>query len=144
MTDGNIDEIKRYTNLSESELMTLRSIYLKRLNHINTEIRKRQKEENIVQISINIMKQQKHCTKIFCMDAERIYNKFIKDTNWQYENRKIPNENLSLAIVNNIYKKYNIEFNPYNIIESYDLDGTQFQILNLKLEDWLNKNYWRR
>lgn len=137
-----IDEIDRFSNLTESELYTLRSIYLKRLNHINKEIRRRHREEDIGKMCIDMMSRFGHCNRIFEIDAENIVNKFDEETGWRYNNRKVPNETLSLATLNVIYDRYNIKHDPYKLVEFYDLDSKQFYVLYKKLSEWANKNYW--
>ena len=146
MTSGNIsvDEIKQFASLNDSELYTLRSIYINRLNQINKELKNRQKRDDVSEISINMMNKYGHCTDIFKLDSANIINKFERDVGWSYNNRKVPNETLSLATMSIIYDKYNIEYNPYTLIDLYDLDGIQFNMLYAKLKDWADKNYWHK
>jgi len=145
MTDGNIEgEIHRFKNLDENELKMLYGEYQNRLKQIAEELRKRTNAGEIHELAIDIMKRHRHCETTFETDAELIFKKFNKDTNWTYNNRKVPNETLALCIVNDIYSKYNIEFNPHEFIEEYDLDGIQFQVLYMRLKDWSKENYWRR
>ena len=145
MTDGNIkiDEVDRFINLSESELYTLRSIYLKRLNHINTEIRRRHKEEDLGQICIDMMSRYGHCDGILSEDAIRIIDMFDRQTSWRLKNRKVSNETLSLATLSVIYDKYGIECDPYDLVDLYSLDNKQFYVLNQRLHQWADINYWR-
>lgn len=145
MMNGNIDmEIHRFKNLSNDELKMLYGEYQIRLKQISTELKKRTKPSEVYDLSIDIMHRHSHCDEVFETDAEYIAKKFESDSDWNTTHSKYPDELLALCIVNDIYSIYNIEFNPYDYLEEYGLDGTQFQLLYSKLKDWTKKNYWRK
>lgn len=142
MNKNKLTEIYKFDNLTDIELYTLKSIYQKRLNQINYEVKKRIQRNDIPQISIDIMVRHGHCDDIFKADANNMYNKFNKSINWDLIHSKNTSESLALCIVYNIYEKYNIEFNPHTYLNDFGIDGTQFQMLYSKLKDWCKNNYW--
>jgi hypothetical protein len=142
MKIGITDEFKRFSKLTLDELYTLKHIYYNRLNQINNEIKRNLSRDNIPKMAEDIMKHCQHCDEIFIKDAELIIDRFNVDTQWTYNNRKVPNDTLALATVSVIYDKYNIEYDPHELINHYDLDDNQYYKLYIKLSDYVNSHYW--
>ena len=146
MTTGNTewDEKQRFKNLSDQELKHLYGIYQNRLNQLVTELRKRKSGVGDVCIlSIDMMKRYGHSEPAFEKDVEYMVKKFSRDKDWSTTHSKNSSELFALCIVNELYRKYNIEFNPYDYMDDYDIDGTQFNMLYSKIYEWASKNYWK-
>jgi hypothetical protein len=144
MNHGIIDELQKFSLLTIDELYTLKKIYYNRLKQIDNEIKKNLNRDSISEMAKDIMVYCQQISEVFIQDAEAIIDRFNVDTQWTYRNRKVPNNTLALATVSVIYDKYNIEYNPHELIKHFDLDDNQYYSLYIKLTDYVNLKYWKK
>lgn len=142
MKTGRTDELNRYKNLKTNELSYLKGIYLTRLKWINTELAKREKVEDIIDFSIRILKDYIK-DPILVEDTKRICNQYIIRCSGK-KSGPYTNDQLSAAIASTVLNFYNIEFNPYDIVNKYDIDEQKFYSLYNKVLNWSNQKYWKK
>lgn len=117
----------------------MKSIYINRISDINKQIAKLIDGERIGIKAYDVIIRLDYKDVILKKECILIANKYIKHIDHHGGTNL---ELMQYVVPCVVLDKYNYEYNPFDIVEMYDLEKDKFYRLYLKVKEWCINHYW--